>query len=286
MIPKRGKPPTPAARNMRKYSNAAITVSTPNSPRKAHELRLTKTPHTTAHKNSVLEVLRTKVIALPDAAGGGDAAMNGGIQDARAGPCNSFHQLPRNQNASPWFHCRVRNPNPQTNIKPKRIMKTTLMMTLSAMIGSCLAASAQDGPQRPNRPNRPQGPPPPELVKEFDKDGDGKLSEEERKAMRETMQARMEERRKEMLEKFDTDKDGKLSPEEQEAARAARHAEMLKKYDKDGDGKLSDEERAAMPKPPRRPGGPGGPGGPNSRRGPGGPGGPGAAGGGTPPPAE
>ena len=142
-------------------------------------------------------------------------------------------------------------------------MKTTLFTTLAALIGTCMIASAQDGP---NRPKRPQGLPP-EMVKEFDKDGDGKLSDDERTAMRESMKAKMAERQKEMLEKYDADKDGKLSKEEREKAMEERKAEMLKKFDKDGDGKLSDEERAAMPRPPRGEGGPGGPGG---RRGPGG----------------
>ena len=78
-------------------------------------------------------------------------------------------------------------------------------------------------PRRSEAPETPQGPPPPELVKKFDKDGDGKLSEDERKAMREAMQAKMEERHKEMLEKYDADKDGKLSEEERKRPwRAAR----------------------------------------------------------------
>ena len=70
------------------------------------------------------------------------------------------------------------------------------------------------------------------------------------------------ERMKKMLERFDKDGDGKLSEEERAAARAEmqkrreagglkgngaeKRAEMLKKFDKDGDGKLSDDERAAM----------------------------------------
>ena len=65
-----------------------------------------------------------------------------------------------------------------------------------------------------------------EILKKFDKDGDGKLSQEERQAMREDRKAEIE----------------------------ARHADMIKKFDKDGDGKLSDEERAAMPQRPMRPG--------------------------------
>jgi hypothetical protein len=141
-------------------------------------------------------------------------------------------------------------------------MKTTWMITLGAMLGSCLIASAQNGPAGEGRPNRPHGPPPPEVVKQFDKDGDGKLSPEERQAMHQERKARMEERRKEMLEKYDADGDGKLSPEEKAKAREERKAEMLRKFDKDGDGKLSEEERAAMPKHPRGPRGPHGKGGP------------------------
>lgn len=57
-------------------------------------------------------------------------------------------------------------------------------------------------------------------LKQFDKDGDGKLSDEERKAMQAEFQKR--------------------NPQA-----AARMQEMMKKFDKDGDGKLNDEERKA-----------------------------------------
>lgn len=156
-------------------------------------------------------------------------------------------------------------------------MKYKTLITLGLLLGASLFASAQDpAPKRP-----PGGKLPPALLKEFDKDGDGKLSEDERKAMREAMEARMKERRQKMLEKYDADGDGKLSEEEIAKARADRQAEMLKKYDKDGDGKISEEERAAIPPAERGPGGPGGPGG--RRGGKGGEGGPGGPGG--PPPA-
>ena len=145
-------------------------------------------------------------------------------------------------------------------------MKPTPLITLGLLLGASLFATAQD--PGPKRPNRPQGPPPAAILKEFDKDGDGKLSDAERQSMQEARKARMEEFRKKMLEKYDADGDGKLSDEEAAKARAERQAEMLKKYDKDGDGKLSEAERAEMPKPPRGPGGPAG------RRGKGGPGGP------------
>lgn len=72
---------------------------------------------------------------------------------------------------------------------------------------------------------RPEAAPPPRspqearerFMKRYDKNGDGQISEEERKAM-------IEERRKE---------------------NEAREKERLKKYDKNGDGKLDDTERAA-----------------------------------------
>lgn len=138
------------------------------------------------------------------------------------------------------------------------------LMTLGALLGTCLFVSAQDAPPRPERPQRQL---PPELIKEYDKDGDGKLSDDERTAMRDAMRARGEAQRKATLEKYDADKDGKLSKEEAEKARTERQAEMLKKYDKDADGKLSVEERRAIPYSERGFGGPGGPGGRRGGRG-------------------
>jgi hypothetical protein len=126
----------------------------------------------------------------------------------------------------------------------KKHMKTkTTLITLAALLGAGMSAMAQDGP--PPGPRGPKGPPPPEVIREFDKDGDGKLNEEELAAMKEAHKARREARRKAMLEKYDTDKDGKLSDEEKAAMKAAKKKELLEKYDKDGDGKLNEEERKA-----------------------------------------
>ena len=108
-----------------------------------------------------------------------------------------------------------------------------------------------------------------EMLKRYDKNGDGVLDAEEKAAMRAEMQqhrgttggaergSRMHE---EMLKRFDKDGDGQLNAEEQaeadkarqearqkhEAARAKMHEETLKRYDKNGDGVLDDEEKAAM----------------------------------------
>ncbi|MFD2158047.1 EF-hand domain-containing protein [Rubritalea tangerina] len=75
------------------------------------------------------------------------------------------------------------------------------------------------------------------IIEKFDTDGDGKLSEEERKAAREAMEAR----KAEFIAKHDTDGDGKLSDEEKKAAKDA----FIAQYDTDGDGELSAEEREA-----------------------------------------
>lgn len=48
-----------------------------------------------------------------------------------------------------------------------------------------------------------------------------------------------------MLKKYDKNGDGKLDDEEKAAMKKDRE-EQVKKYDKNGDGKLDEEERAAM----------------------------------------
>ena len=86
------------------------------------------------------------------------------------------------------------------------------------------ANSESENPQRGKRDAHRE-----RLVKRFDKDGDGKLNDEERAAM----QKFIEERRKNGA------RGGK------ERKRPSRE-EILKRYDKDEDGKLSEEERKEM----------------------------------------
>jgi Ca2+-binding EF-hand superfamily protein len=155
-------------------------------------------------------------------------------------------------------------------------MKTRILYTaLAAFAVSSISASAQEG-ERPKREI------PPEILAKFDTDGDGKLSEDERKAAMEARKGKMEEQRKAMIAKFDKDGDGKLDEEERKAAREAmkaRHDEILAKYDADKDGKLSPEERKAAidageklpPMGPEARGGRDGKPGPDGKRGPGGP---------------
>jgi hypothetical protein len=83
------------------------------------------------------------------------------------------------------------------------------------------------------------------FMSKWDKDGDGKLSDAEREAMRESY-------RKRSMEKWDKDGDGKLSDEERQAMRKGRRGGMgevmerwrLQTFDIDGDGKLNEAEEA------------------------------------------
>lgn len=82
------------------------------------------------------------------------------------------------------------------------------------------------------------------MMKMCDTNGDGKLDDSERAAMKEKMKSH----RAEIIKKFDKNGDGVLDKTERPAVREAmkaRRAERLKKFDKDGDGKLSEQERTA-----------------------------------------
>lgn len=170
-------------------------------------------------------------------------------------------------------------------------MKKNIILSIAAAM-IALPVSAQDGPPPPppnqscdckcdcgcqgghNRHDRQRKPHRPKMnpemrgmailgrtlvMEKYDKDKDGKISEEEIIVIKEDMKKERETRRAEMLKKFDKDGDGKLSKEERQAMREEwekahpdivkkmeeRRAEMMKKFDKDGDGKLSPEEREA-----------------------------------------
>ncbi len=92
------------------------------------------------------------------------------------------------------------------------------------------------------------------LRKQFDADGDGKLSREERTEMYKNVR---EQQRKWEVENYDTDGDGKISREERRTMWQSRsrnirqqweqrRKEAVTKFDADGDGKLTGEERTAQ----------------------------------------
>lgn len=91
------------------------------------------------------------------------------------------------------------------------------------------------------------------VTKALDKDGDGKISDEEKTSLKDGLQ-------KKLLARYDRNKDGKLSAEEKQAMKKdagkfGRLADdgdhksgLLKKFDKNGDGKLDEQERRAAAK--------------------------------------
>ena len=152
-------------------------------------------------------------------------------------------------------------------------MKKFLTILATVMLACGLSA-------KPEREGGKKGGPPEgrpsreEMIKKFDKDGDGKLSDDEKAELRKAMASKGGPGGRrlppQLLKKFDKDGDGKLSEDERAELRKdmeARRKARIAKFDKDGDGKLNEEERkaamAARPKPGEgKPGGkPGGPGG-------------------------
>ena len=131
-------------------------------------------------------------------------------------------------------------------------MKTNTLIVIAAAIGLSGAAHAEEG-KGPRPPHKL----PPEVIAKFDKDGDGKLNDDEKAEAKAALGEREAARKKEMLEKFDADKDGKLNDDEKAAMREEVKKKILEKFDKDGDGKLNEEERAELRKTmPNHPGGP------------------------------
>ena len=141
-------------------------------------------------------------------------------------------------------------------------MKKFLTILATVMLACGLSAK----PERPEREGGKKGGPPEgrpsreEMIKKFDKDGDGKLNDDEKAELRKAMASKGGPGGRRLpphlLKKFDKDGDGKLSEDERAELRKgmeARRKEFMAKFDKDGDGKLNEEERkAAMAARPGR----------------------------------
>ena len=109
-------------------------------------------------------------------------------------------------------------------------MKTKLLITMPLFLSATLfGASDQKGNnERTNFPIRNV------IIKQFDSDGDGKLSRGERSAMRKKMQSKKQE----IIQNFDTNGDGILNDEERITIRKAfqKHkAEAFESFDTDGE---------------------------------------------------
>jgi len=90
------------------------------------------------------------------------------------------------------------------------------------------------------------------MMRQFDTDGDGELSDAERQAARAQWEARAGEGRQVMMRRYDKDGDGELSESERQAARAEIgqlrdqiRERIMPQYDLDGNGELNDQEREA-----------------------------------------
>lgn len=124
-------------------------------------------------------------------------------------------------------------------------MKTTSLI-LTAVLGFAMTAPLAAEDQNPNAPQHPRlrAKFRAHILQKADTDGDGRLSENERAAVK----AKFQEHREEFVAKHDTDGDGKLNDAERSAAREsiqARFNEVKDKFDTDGDGTLDDPERKA-----------------------------------------
>ena len=112
-----------------------------------------------------------------------------------------------------------------------------LLLTLLTVFSLAFGLTAK--PEKGSKGDRSGRPSREEMMKKFDKDGDGKLSDDEKAEIRKAMANRKPPAH--ILEKFDKDGDGKLSDDE----KAEIRKEMMARFDKDGDGKLNPEERQA-----------------------------------------
>jgi Ca2+-binding EF-hand superfamily protein len=95
-----------------------------------------------------------------------------------------------------------------------------------------------------------------ELLKRYDKNGDGKIDEEEKAAAKLDMLKAGDEGaggpnggklREQILKRFDKNHDGKLDEEERAQALEAlqKNPRFIKRFDKNNDGKLDEAELAA-----------------------------------------
>jgi len=155
----------------------------------------------------------------------------------------------------------------------KRVAKTPIIQIMkykwitAAIVAGLISAGSLQAEEKKKGKGQGKGRPGGEemrkkMLKQFDKDGDGKLSESEREAAK----AAMQKRGAEMFAKMDKNGDGKLTKDEVPAERWAH----MKKADKNDDGAVTKEELAAAHKERGGRGGPGGKGKPGSGRGEGG----------------
>ena len=120
------------------------------------------------------------------------------------------------------------------------MIRTTILTLAVGLTLSVPSLAQEDGKKGDPAAKRPS----PEQIKRFDKNGDGKLDEAEREAMREAAEKKGGEdgakRRQEILERFDKNGDGELDEAERKAMR-----EAIEKERSEGAGKRREDRRCA-----------------------------------------
>jgi Ca2+-binding EF-hand superfamily protein len=116
----------------------------------------------------------------------------------------------------------------------KTKLALALCASLAAGVGGVAAAQGISGQGKA------------EVLKKYDTNGDGKLDDQERAAMRADFKAKRAEKKAEMLAKYDTNKDGKLDAAERKVMIDDRATEEFQKIDTNKDGVISLDELKAF----------------------------------------
>lgn len=104
-------------------------------------------------------------------------------------------------------------------------MKTPALFTRVGLLGLALALIASVAARAEGTEKKAEKPIPPGVLKKYDKDGDGKLNDDEAAAWK----AAREAEKKAALEKYDANKDGKLDDSEKAAMKADKEKHKKEK---------------------------------------------------------
>ena len=105
-------------------------------------------------------------------------------------------------------------------------MKLPALFTRAALLGLALSLIASVAARAEGSDKAVEKPVSPSALKKYDKDGDGKLNDEEKAAWK----AAHEAEKKALLEKYDLNKDGKLDDAEKAAIKADKEKRKKEKH--------------------------------------------------------
>jgi Ca2+-binding EF-hand superfamily protein len=111
-----------------------------------------------------------------------------------------------------------------------RFPKTLALLAALATTAAAGLAAAEPGHHGPRKG---------ELMKKYDANGDGKLDEHERQALRAERKSFREQHRKEMITRYDRNRDGKLDDAERKVLIDEKTAARFARIDTDRNGQIS-----------------------------------------------